>query len=130
MRRLVLASMLVALAAPAAAAQSLYMPRSIKQTYAEGTRSLDGKPGPHYWQNHGNYVITISAMPPDRLISGSEHITYTNNSPDTLKTLTIRLFGNFHKPGAPRAGGTSEEGLTSGVHIRSFAVDGKPQHWN
>jgi hypothetical protein len=130
MRRIVLASMLVVLAAPAASAQSLYMPRSIKQTYAEGTRSLDGKPEPHYWQNHGNYVITISAMPPDRLISGSEHITYFNNSPDTLKTLTIRLFGNVHKPGAPRAGGTSEEGLTSGVHIRSFAVNGERQKWN
>ncbi len=130
MRRLVLASMLFVIAAPAASAQSLYMPRSIKQTYAEGTRSLDGKPGPHYWQNHGNYVITISAMPPDRLISGSEQITYINNSPDTLKTLTIRLFGNFHKPGAPRAGGATEASMTSGVHIRSFAVNGERQKWN
>jgi hypothetical protein len=130
MRRLVLASMLFVVAAPAASAQSLYMPRSIKQTYAEGTRSLDGRPGPHYWQNHASYAITISAMPPDRLISGSERITYTNNSPDTLKSLTIRLFGNVHKPGAPRAGGTSEDALTSGVHIRSFAVNGERQKWN
>ena len=130
MRRLALVSLLLAVAVPAASAQSLYMPRPIKRTYAEGTRSMDGKPGKNYWQNHGRYAITISAMPPNRLITGSEQITYVNNSPDTLKTLTIRLFGNFHKPGAPRSGGATEESMTSGVHIRSFAVNGTRQHWN
>ena len=30
-----------------AAAQSLYMPRNIKQAVANGTRALDGQPGPH-----------------------------------------------------------------------------------
>ena len=130
MRRLVLASLLLVLAVPAASAQSLYMPRPIKRTYAEGTRSKDGTPGKNYWQNHASYTISISAMPPNRLITGSEQITYVNNSPDTLKTLTIRLFGNMHKPGAPRSGGATEESMTSGVHIRSFAVNGERQHWN
>ncbi|HET7602728.1 MAG TPA: hypothetical protein VFK36_06890, partial [Gemmatimonadales bacterium] len=130
MRRLALTSLLLVIAVPAASAQSLYTPRPIKRTYAEGTRSTDGKPGKNYWQNHGRYAITISAMPPNRLITGTEQITYVNNSPDTLKTLTIRLFGNFHKPGAPRSGGATEESMTSGVHIRSFAVNGTRQHWN
>lgn len=130
MRRLVLASLLLVTAVPAASAQSLYMPRPIKRTYADGTRSMDGKPGKNYWQNHARYAITISAMPPNRLITGSEQITYVNNSPDTLKTLTIRLFGNVHKPGAPRSGGATEESMTSGVHIRSFAVNGARQQWN
>jgi hypothetical protein len=126
----VLASVLSALVVPVASAQSLYMPRPIKRTYAEGTRSLDGKPGRNYWQNRASYTISIAAMPPDRLITGSERITYVNNSPDSLRTLVIRLFGNFHKPGAPRAGGATEESMTSGVHIRSFSVNGERQRWN
>jgi len=116
------------LAAPAAA--QLYTPRNVKQAYANGTRALDGMPGAKYWQNRGRYSITISALPPDRRVSGTEQITYFNNSPDTLKTLVIKLFPNSHKPGAPRDGGTSEDGLTSGVHIRSFAVNGTAEAWD
>ena len=118
------------LVAPApAAAQSLYMPRAITQTYRNGTRSMDGMPGAKYWQNRGRYSITISTMPPDRRVAGTEQIVYTNNSPDTLKTLVIKLFPNYHKAGAPRDGGTSDAFLTSGIHIRSFAVNGKSEAW-
>ena len=123
------AALSTALPAPAAA-QNLYMPRAVKNAYAAGARSLDGNPGPNYWENHGRYAITISALPPDRRISGTEQITYMNNSPDTLPMLVIKLFPNSHKPGAPRDGGASPESITSGVHIRSFAVDGRPQKWN
>jgi len=83
----------------------LYMPRSIKRTYQKGTRSLDGRPGPKYWENHARYSIGVTALPPDRNIRGTEQITYFNNSPDTLKSLVLKLFINIHKPGAPRAGG-------------------------
>ncbi|MHB1863789.1 MAG: M1 family metallopeptidase [Gemmatimonadaceae bacterium] len=128
-RSLLLAAGGVCLLAAPATAQSLYTPRNVKQAYANGTRALDGMPGAKYWQNRGRYSITISALPPDRRVSGTEQITYFNNSPDTLKTLVIKLFPNSHKPGAPRDGGTSEDGLTSGIHIRSFAVNGKPERW-
>ena len=56
-------------------AQPLYMPRDIQQAYKNGTRSMDGNPGKNYWQNHAQYNITITAMPPDRNIKGSETIT-------------------------------------------------------
>ena len=46
--------------------------------------------------------MTVTVMPPDRRVSGTEHITYLNNSPDTLPGLVIKLFQNYHKPGAPR----------------------------
>ncbi len=118
------------LAPASATAQSLYMPRAITQTYRNGTRSMDGLPGAKYWQNRGRYAITISTMPPDRRVSGTEQIVYVNNSPDTLPTLVIKLFPNYHKPGAPRDGGTSEDFLTSGIHIRSFAVNGTPTAWD
>jgi hypothetical protein len=109
--------------------QSLYMPRDIKQAYAKGTRSTDGNPGKNYWQNHGVYTITVTAMPPDRTIKGTETITYFNNSPDTLKNLVIKLFLNIHKPGAPRDFGTTDNYLTSGVHIDKFSVNGQTRPW-
>ncbi len=36
------------------------MPRNIKAAYAKGTRSMDGKPGKNYWQNHGKYNMEIT----------------------------------------------------------------------
>src|SRR5690242_3816955 len=111
------------------AAQPLYMPRTVTQAVKNGTRSLDGRPGPKYWENHGRYAITVTALPPDRTVKGTERITYMNNSPDTLPGLVIKLFLNIHKPGAPRNGGATEAFLTSGVHVDSFAVNGQPVQW-
>ncbi|HEX5409881.1 MAG TPA: M1 family metallopeptidase [Gemmatimonadaceae bacterium] len=124
------AAIVAALAAPSLGAQSLYVPRTMKKAYANGTRALDGNVGPRYWQNSGRYKITITTLPPDRRVSGTEEITYRNESPDTLRMLVIKLFPNYHKPGAPRDGGARPDFLTSGVHIRSFAVNGTPQKWN
>jgi hypothetical protein len=101
------------------------MPRDIKQAYEKETRTMDGKPGANYWQNHGRYNITITAMPPDRNIKGTETITYINNSPDTLRNTNIKLFLNIHKPGAPRENGASPDYLTSGVHIDECKVNGQ-----
>jgi hypothetical protein len=103
------------------------MPRAIKQAYAKRTRSMDGRPGATYWQNRGRYTMTITALPPDRTVRGTEEITYVNASPDTLRGLIIKLFLNIHKPGAPRNGGSPEEYLTPGVQIDRFAVGGMPQ---
>jgi hypothetical protein len=114
---------------PAPAGPSLYMPRTVKRAIAKGTRSLDGRPGPKYWQNHGRYSISVTAAPPDRNVKGTEQITYMNNSPDSLHSLVMKLFINIHKPGAPRAGGAEADYLTSGVHIDAFFVNGKTAAW-
>ena len=124
----ILASLCASLAA-SPTTRALEMPRTVQKALARGTRSPDGRPGPNYWQNHGRYSMTVKVMPPDRTVSGSERITYANNSPDTLKALVIKLFLNIHKPGAPRNGGASQDYLTSGVHIDSFAVNGQPLAW-
>ena len=110
-------------------AQTLYLPRDIQQAYKKGTRSLDGRPGKNYWQNHGRYDITITARPPDRTIKGTEKIVYFNNSPDTLRNPVIKLFLNIHKPGAPRLGGAPEDYLTPGVKIDAFSVNGQARKW-
>ena len=105
-------------------AQDLYLPRNIKNAYTKGTRSLTGAPGPNYWQNKGVYNINVTVHADTRSISGSEKIVYSNNSPDTLKSLAIRFVNNIHKPQAPRSGFYSNDFLDSGLHIISFRIDG------
>lgn len=103
-------------------AQELYMPRNIKESYAKGTRSLDGKPGKNYWQNHGKYTMEISVDPKTKLVSGTETIVYENNSNDTLKNLTIRFVNNLHKPSSPRGGAVSDDFLSAGLTITSLKI--------
>ncbi len=129
LRASILALLLAPLIPAPAAAQSLYMPRTIERAIANGTRSLDGRPGPNYWENHGRYTIDVTVMPPDRTIKGSEQIVYANNSPDTLRALVFKLFLNIHKPGAPRDGGAPADYLTSGVHVDAFSVNGTATPW-
>ena len=69
--------------------------------------------------------MTITVTPKTKLVEGTETIVYTNNSPDTLKQVTIRFVNNIHKPEAPRAGYASKDFLTRGLIISSFAIDGK-----
>ena len=111
-------------------AQSLYMPRDIKQAYTNGTRSIPGPPGEKYWENHGHYTISITALPPDRTIKGTEQIVYFNNSPDTLKRLNMKLILNIHRPGAARAGNAGDDYLTPGVQIDKFLADNSVIKWD
>ena len=48
-------------------------------------RSRSGTPGPDYWQQRVDYVIRASLDTVARSVRGEERITYTNNSPDTLR---------------------------------------------
>ena len=105
-------------------AQELYMPRNIKNAYQAGTRSMDGRPAKGYWQNRGQYDMTIKVTPQTRMVDGNETIVYTNNSKDTLKRVMIRFVNNVHKTEAPRANYASKDFLTSGLVINNFSVDG------
>lgn len=111
-------------------AQELYMPRDIKKAYHNGTRSADGKPGKNYWQNFGRYNISITVAPPKKDVTGTEQITYINNSPDTLKRLNIKLIMNIHRPGAARFSGTTEDYLAEGIQVDEFKVNGEKKNWN
>ncbi|RYY36834.1 MAG: M1 family peptidase [Sphingobacteriaceae bacterium] len=111
-------------------AQNLYMPRDITKAFNKGTRSPDGKPGKNYWQNHAKYNITVTAQPPSRNITGTETITYYNNSPDTLKSLNMKLILNIHKPGAARFFASGKEYLTEGLQIDKFTAGGTTVKWN
>lgn len=82
--------------------QSLYVPLEFQEAYENGTRSLDGKPGADYWQNHADYKIKANLNPQSGILSGSEEITYFNQSPDTLDKIVIRLYPNIYKKDAMR----------------------------
>ncbi|MGN8034686.1 M1 family metallopeptidase [Chitinophaga sp. 22321] len=113
-----------------ATAQELYMPRNTKQAYVNQTRDKNGAPGKRYWQNKGVYDIRLSVNPPDRTVTGSETVTYINNSPDVLKGMMLRLICNLHKYQAPRSGYVSKDFLTDGVVIDKLVVNGVPVKFN
>lgn len=111
-------------------AQTLNMPRTVRQAYQKGTRTTDGKPGKNYWQNTARYTIDITATPPNRTIQGKETITYINNSPDTLRNLVIKLLLNVHAPEATRRGGpVSPDYLTTGMRIDTYTENGVTKKW-
>jgi hypothetical protein len=96
-------------------------------------RAGSGLPGPAYWQNRADYSIAARIDPATHVLSGSETITYTNNSPDTLDVLWIQLDQNIYRPDSRAASAAHEShgshpGMTSvhtdGVVIEHAAVDG------
>ncbi len=131
MKKLIALLLLIIVLSLSSQAQTLYMPRNVKAAFEKATRSMDGNPGPHYWQNRSNYEIDVTVAPPDRTIKGSEKIVYFNNSPDTLHTVVFRLTLNYHKPEAVRSDRSALDStqLTSGIHINHFTVNGKPTAW-
>ncbi|MEO1149523.1 MAG: M1 family metallopeptidase [Pseudomonadota bacterium] len=57
-------------------------------------RNAGGAPGFAYWQQQADYSIKVSLDEAERRITGSETITYTNNSPDSLTFLWVQLDQN------------------------------------
>ena len=58
-------------------------------------RTGAGAPGPDYWQQRVDYVIRASLDTVAQRVTGEERITYTNNSPDTLRYLWLQLDQNL-----------------------------------
>jgi peptidase M1-like protein len=107
------------------AQQSLPVPTNIKAAYAKGTRSADGRPGKNYWQNTADYDLKINFDPASRVVNGTEEITYTNNSPDTLRPIFFKLYPNLFKKGAIRNMPVLNDDLNDGVKILSLIADNK-----
>ena len=58
-------------------------------------RSGNGAPGRGYWQQRADYVIRASLDTATQSVRGEERITYTNNSPDTLRHVWLQLDQNL-----------------------------------
>ncbi|MBN8863403.1 MAG: M1 family metallopeptidase [Sphingobacteriales bacterium] len=59
-------------------------------------RTASGAPGPKYWQQRIDYDIKCELDEPNNKLTGSETITYFNNSPDVLTYLWLQLDENQH----------------------------------
>ena len=60
-------------------------------------RNAAGAPGPNYWQQQVDHAIEVTLDPSKREITGSQRITYHNNSPDELRYLWLQLDQNRFK---------------------------------
>src|SRR5688572_13442331 len=58
-------------------------------------RSGSGAPGPKYWQQKADYTISVELNDENQTVTGTETITYHNNSPDVLKYLWMQLDQNI-----------------------------------
>src|SRR5580704_18306688 len=59
-------------------------------------RTASGAPGPKYWQQRCDYNIQCKLDEDKQWLTGSETITYFNNSPDVLTYLWLQLDENEH----------------------------------
>lgn len=60
-------------------------------------RSANGAPGPRYWQNRADYTLHASIDTIQNVLSCSEIIHYSNNSPDSLSSLWLQLDQNTYR---------------------------------
>ncbi|MGC1303167.1 MAG: hypothetical protein WA840_12420 [Caulobacteraceae bacterium] len=89
-------------------------------------RSGDGAPGPGYWQNRADYDIKARLDPATKVLTATETITYTNNSPDALASLWVQLDENTYRRDA-RAAVSSDhrkrDEFTDGYSIDSVEIE-------
>ncbi|HMV07689.1 MAG TPA: M1 family metallopeptidase [Cyclobacteriaceae bacterium] len=83
-------------------------------------RSASGAPGPKYWQQQADYVINAELNDVNQSITGSETITYTNNSPDPLKYLWVQLDQNINERDN-NTQKTSTNSVTSNINTKTIA---------
>jgi len=103
---------------------SIYIPRNIVKAYEKETRSYDGKPGVNYWSNHSDYNIQAEVFPKERIVKGTEHIKYYNDSPKFLRKIVMRLYQDINKKGNSRDYSISPSDETDGVKIDTLIING------
>lgn len=109
-------------------AQEIFAPLAYPQpvnVYHSGS----GAPGPQAWKNHADYDIHVQIDPATHVLSGTETLTYTNNSPDALSSLWVQLDQNLYALGS-RASFATPRWLrhhTDGVVIDGVAIQDNGQ---
>jgi len=85
-------------------------------------RSGSGAPGPRYWQQRADYVINAELDDNKQTISGSEVITYHNNSPDALTYLWLQVDQNIYEKGNMTQS-TATTAMKDSANTRQMAQD-------
>ncbi len=65
-------------------------------------RAGDGAPGPSYWQQKADYVIKVKLDDERQSVSGTEVVTYFNQSPQPLSYLWMQLDQNVREKGSDK----------------------------
>ena len=60
-------------------------------------RAANGEAGPKYWQNRADYQLSARLNEQTNEITGSEILTYTNNSPQKMDFIWMQLDQNLFK---------------------------------
>ena len=60
-------------------------------------RAATGEPGPKYWQNRADYQLAVKLDDEKNEISGTEIVSYTNNSPLKMNFVWMQLDQNLFK---------------------------------
>ncbi len=81
-------------------------------------RTASGAPGPKYWQQRADYNITCKLDEDRQILTGSETITYYNNSPDPLTYLWLQLDENQHSS-------VNNSGYQTGSSVAGNAVSAR-----
>ncbi len=81
-------------------------------------RTASGAPGEAYWQQKADYKIKVTLDEDKQTITGSETITYFNNSPDNLTYLWIQLDQNMRAQ-------NSQTKQIAATGMRSDSIAGK-----
>lgn len=95
-----------------------------------------------YWQQRVEYEMDIRMNAPDNRFTGSQKLTYYNNSPDTLERVFYHLYFNAFQPGSmmdkrSRSNENSDPAIKNNInqlpenqigyhHITSLAQNGDP----
>jgi hypothetical protein len=91
-------------------------------------RSASGAPGVKYWQQKADYVISAELNDETQIITGTETITYFNNSPDVLRFLWLQLDQNILAKGnmtvQTRTSGIADTMYTRQLAARAIQFDG------
>ncbi len=104
--------------------EELFFPREFREACKNSSRGHDGLPGKNYFQNRTDYNIKAEFFPGTKILKGNEVITWTNNSPDTLRRVFINLFQNRFRKGEARDSYVDAENIHDGVIIKSLSING------
>ncbi|MEM8984873.1 MAG: M1 family metallopeptidase [Pseudomonadota bacterium] len=90
-------------------------------------RTAGGEPGHQYWQQKVDYDIDVALDEDARRLAGNATITYTNNSPDTLRFLWLQLDQNrFRSDSLAERSGAFADQSQRGVPARDWEGEEPP----
>ena len=81
-------------------------------------RTASGAPGPKYWQQRADYDINVDINEEANLLTGTETVTYFNNSPDILTYIWLQEMKTSITPTVTTIT-TSSPAWVQGLHTSS-----------